>query len=91
MRRTRTGKLRTSNVGRGMDNLLWRSLSCFFVVNFSGKLWNFDEPKIGGASIVVVIFIAVSILGRMGVKSCWACARFLLPFRAGPRVGRMAR
>jgi hypothetical protein len=61
-------------------------LRWLFVINLSGKLRNFGEPKIGGASIVKVMFISVGILRRSGVNDYWPCARLFPPsFERGQR------
>jgi hypothetical protein len=67
-----------------MNNFLWCPVRCFFVINFSGKLRNFGEPKMGGVAIVVVVFISIKTLGPGCVKNYWACARlFPPPFERG--------
>jgi len=60
-------------------------LRCFFVINFSGKRRNVGERKTGGASIVVVIFIAVSTWGAWVSKVIGLVPDFPFPFRPNPQ------
>ena len=64
-----------------MNNFLGRSLRGILVINFSGKLRNFGEGKIGGASIVAIVFIAVSALGAWVLKVIGLLPDGLFAFR----------